>query len=65
MREVRAEVHDGHTQQNQPLLSLLEAGVETMKMTDPKMPIELKLQGLKHMAEHIIEIIEAMESDNL
>lgn len=36
-----------------------------MKMTDPKMPIELKLQGLKHMAEHIIEIIEAMERDNL
>jgi hypothetical protein len=36
-----------------------------MKMTDPKMPIEMKLQGLKNMASHIIEIIEAMERDNL
>ena len=30
MREVRSEIHDSHTQQNQPLLSLLEAGVEIM-----------------------------------
>ena len=30
MREVRAAVHDGHPQQNQPLLSLLAAGVEIM-----------------------------------
>lgn len=36
-----------------------------MKMTDPKMPIEMKLEGLKHMARHIIEIIEAMEIENL
>tara|TARA_R100001594_G_C3842343_1_gene216219 strand:- start:116 stop:313 length:198 start_codon:yes stop_codon:yes gene_type:complete len=65
MSQVRAEVHDSQAQQNQLMLSLLETGVEIMKMTDPKMPIELKLQGLKHMAEHIIEIIEAMERDNL
>jgi hypothetical protein len=36
-----------------------------MKLTDPNMPIEMKLDGLKHMAKHIIEIIEAMERDNL
>ena len=30
MREVRSEIHDSHTQQNQPLLSLREAGVEIM-----------------------------------
>ena len=36
-----------------------------MKLTDPRMPIEMKLEGLKHMARHIIEIIEAMEADNL
>jgi len=32
MREVRAEVHHAHAQQNQSLLSLLETGVETMKV---------------------------------
>ena len=40
-------------------------GVDEMKLTDPRMPIEMKLEGLKHMARHIIEIIEAMEADNL
>jgi hypothetical protein len=41
MREVQAEVHDGHTQQNQPLLSLLEAGVETMSDNNRRTSINL------------------------
>ena len=36
-----------------------------MKMTDIRMPIEMKLEGMKRMCMHMIEIIEAMERDNL
>ncbi len=34
-----------------------------MKLTDPSMPIQWKLDGLKHMAKHIIAIVEAIEQE--
>jgi len=36
-----------------------------MKLTDPDMPIQWKLDGLKNMAKHIIEIIEAIEKEGV
>lgn len=36
-----------------------------MKLTDSRLPIEMKLEGIKRMCQHIIEIVESLERDNL
>tara|TARA_R110002072_G_scaffold35094_2_gene104226 strand:- start:1494 stop:1610 length:117 start_codon:yes stop_codon:yes gene_type:complete len=36
-----------------------------MKLTDPDMPLQWKLDGLKQMAKHIIAIVEAIENEGL
>jgi len=33
-----------------------------MKLTDPSLPIEMKLHSLKMLATQIIEVVEALEN---
>ena len=36
-----------------------------MKMTDPKMSLELRLMGLREMVKHTLEVIEVLERELL
>ena len=34
-----------------------------MRLDDPSLPIDMKLHGLKMLAEQIIEVVEALEKE--